>query len=250
MLIDRTSPLPYYAQLEDLLRQKIEQGLWRTGDQIPSEPELCKQFQVSRTVVRQALKDLAYAGLLVREKGRGTFVAEPKIDEGLVQELTGFYQDMQKRGFDTESQVLKQALAPASPKVAGFLQIEPGAMVIEIRRLRFVQSEPHVLVTTYLPYAACPQLLEADLRRQSLYNFIEQHCGLVIDRGRRTIEAVAANSEEAALLQVAEGSPLILINNLSCLADGKPIEYYHAVHRGDRTRFEVELVRRTKNEGS
>ena len=92
--IDKNSPLPYYIQLKEILKGYIENGDWKTGSQIPSEPDLCEIFDISRTVVRQALKELTYEGLLVREKGRGTFVAEPKISEGLIQELTGFYQDM------------------------------------------------------------------------------------------------------------------------------------------------------------
>ncbi|HLE14334.1 MAG TPA: GntR family transcriptional regulator [Anaerolineales bacterium] len=242
--IDKNSPLPYYIQLKEILKGYIENGDWKTGSQIPSEPDLCEIFDISRTVVRQALKELTYEGLLVREKGRGTFVAEPKISEGLIQELTGFYQDMTGRGMRPESQILKQHVVSASARIANSLAIPTGTPVIEIERLRFVNQEPIVLVTTYLPYARCPALVEADLRQRSLYEFIEQECDLYIDRGRRTIEAVPANEYEAQLLQVEEGSPLILLDSVSYLQDGTPVEYYHALHRGDRSRFEVELVRR------
>jgi GntR family transcriptional regulator len=241
--IDKSSPIPYYAQLKDTLREKIERGEWKAGDQIPSEPDLCRLFDVSRTVIRQALKDMAYEGLIVREKGKGTFVAEPKISESLIQKLTGFYQDMLERGHAPYSKVLKQAVIPASPKVANYLSLAPDSPVIEIQRLRFVQDEPIVLVTSYLPYALCPELLQIDLSQRSLYRFIEEECSLFISRGRRVIEAVAANENEAQLLQVAEGAPLVLINSVSYLSDGTPVEYYHAIHRGDRSRFEVELLR-------
>jgi GntR family transcriptional regulator len=200
-------------------------------------------FDVSRTVVRQALKELTYEGLITREKGRGTFVAEPKINEGLFQSLTGFYQDMLARGHQPISRVLKQELIPASRPINDYLKLAPGDQVIEIQRLRFVQDEPIVLVTTYLPYSACPSLLQVDLTHRSLYEYIEEECGLRIARGRRTIEAVAAGEEEAHLLQVEEGAPLILLNSISYLEDGTPIEYYRALHRGDRARFEVALVR-------
>jgi GntR family transcriptional regulator len=241
--IDRSSPIPYYIQLKDTIREKIERGEWKAGDQIPSEPDLCLMFNVSRTVIRQALKDIAYEGLIVREKGKGTFVAEPKISESLIQNLTGFYQDMQDRGHTPVSKVLKQEVIPANPKVAKYLSLAAGALVIEIQRLRFVQGEPIVLVTTYLPYSLCPKLMQIDLTNRSLYKFIEEECNLFISRGQRVIEAVAANDHEAQLLQVPEGAPLILINSVSYLSDGTPIEYYHAIHRGDRSRFEVELLR-------
>ena len=241
--IDKGSPLPYYVQLKEILRGYIENGEWQIGSQIPSEPDLCEVFNISRTVVRQALKELTYEGLLVREKGRGTFVAGPKISERLVQELTGFYQDMAERGNPPVSKVLKQQMIPSSPKVASFLGLPPGTSVIEIERLRFVQNEPIVLVSTYLPYDLCPQLVVTDLTRRSLYEYLETECGQFIARGHRSIEAVQANEYEARLLQVQTGAPLILLDSVSYLEDGTPLEYYHALHRGDRSRFDVELVR-------
>src|SRR5512136_2100411 len=173
-VIDHSSPVPYYAQVKETLRGRIERGDWKPGAQLPGEPELCTMSDVSRTVIRQALTELMYEGLIVRAKGKGTFVAEPKIIEGLAQKLTGFYQDMADRGAPPVSRVLKQQLSPASAKVASFLRLEPGTPVIEIERLRFVKDEPIVLVTTYLPYSRCPELLRADLTRQSLYAFMEQ----------------------------------------------------------------------------
>jgi len=241
--IDRSSPIPYYIQVRDALQMRIQDESWHPGDQIPGEPELCRMFDVSRTVIRQALNDLVYRGLLVRKKGKGTFVAEPKIRESLVQKLTGFHQDMLEQGYTPVTRVLKQGLVPANRKVAAYLTIEEGTEVVEIERLRFVQDEPIQLTTTYLPYRMCPELLQQDLTNQSLYLFLERQCGIKIARGHRSIEAVPANDYEARLLQVKKGAPLIMLNSVSFLSDGTPVEYYHALHRGDRTRFEVELVR-------
>lgn len=241
--IDRNSPVPYYAQVKAALREAIEHGTWKPGDQIPGEPELCRLFDVSRTVIRQALKEMEYANLILRKKGKGTFVAEPKIGESLVQKLTGFYHDMVDRGYTPFTQVLKQEVISASAKVAAYLGHEPGAQVIEIERLRGVENEPIALVTTYLPYTLCAKVADADLSAQSLYAFLETQCGLVIAHGKRTIEAVAATEYEAELLHIEPGAPLVLLDSVSYLDDGTPLEYYHALHRGDRSRFEVELVR-------
>lgn len=241
--VNRNSPIPYYVQVKQTLQEHIDNDDWQPGDQLPGEPELCRMFDVSRTVIRQALKEMEYEGSIVREKGKGTFIAEPKIAESLAQKLTGFFQDMVERGYTPITQVLKQEVVPASPKVATHLSLEPETPVIEIERLRFVQNEPIVLVTTYLPYALCPKILPEDLSRQSLYALLEKEYGLVIVRGRRTLEAVPANEYEARLLQVEKGAPLVLLDSVSYLDDGTPIEYYHALHRGDRSRFEVELIR-------
>ena len=160
--IDRNNPLPYYVQVKEALREHIESGEWPAGHQFPGEPELCVVFDVSRTVIRQALSDLEYEGLIVRKKGKGTFVAEPKIGESLIQKLTGFYQDMIELGHTPVTQVLKQEIVPANAKVAAQLHLKTGTKVIEIERLRFVQDEPIVLVTTYLPYALCRPAAKAD----------------------------------------------------------------------------------------
>jgi GntR family transcriptional regulator len=241
--IDFGSPMPYYVQLMQLLKGKIDGGEWPAGSQLPGEPELCNLYGISRTVVRQALGEMEQQNLIVRRKGKGTFVAAPKVSESLAQKLTGFYSDMVERGYRVATKVLHQRLTPASDKIAAYLQIEPGRPLVDIRRLRFVNEEPIQLVTSYLPYAMCPQVLEVDLAHRSLYDVLENECGLWIARGRRFIEAVTANESEARLLQIESGAPLILLDSVSFLEDGRPVEYYHAVHRGDRSRFEVDLVR-------
>lgn len=241
--IDKGSVIPYYVQLRDILEEQIRGGNWMPGDKLPGEMELCERFEVSRTVVRQALKEMSYAGLIRREKGRGTFVSEPKISSrSLVQSLDGFYQDMADKGFTPVARVLEQGIVPSNPKVAGYLRIEPMSPVIKIVRLRFIEDEPIVLVSSYLPYELCRDVINADLTRQSLYAFLEHQCGLTIGRGRRSIDAVSANESESELLGIEAGSPLLLIDSISFLNDGTPVEYFHGLFRGDRLRFEAEIV--------
>jgi len=176
--IDKSSALPYYVQLKELIRDKIEHGEWKPGDQLPSEPDLCNMFDISRTVIRQALKELTYEGLIYREKGKGTFIAEPKIVERLVSDLTGFFQDMTELGYKPHSRVLKQELITASPKITKLLDLPPVSEVVELTRLRFVDDEPIALVTTYIPYKLCPKVISADFSNQSLYSFLEKEGGL------------------------------------------------------------------------
>jgi GntR family transcriptional regulator len=242
--INRRSPLPFYIQLKQALGEAIDNGVWHAGDRVPSEAALCNMFGVSRTVVRQALNDMSNEGLVVREKGKGTFVAEPKISSSsLVHSLVGFYEDMEERGLAPSTQVLEQKIVPASPKLADTLALETEAPLIKLIRLRFVQDEPIVLVTSYLPYDLCPRLIEADLRQQSLYAFLKREYGLSVARGQRFIDAVVANEQEANLLQTEKGAPLLRLESVSYLEDGRPLEYFHGVWRGDRSRFEVEIDR-------
>ena len=241
--IDRDSYIPFYIQVVDSLTDYIEKSKLPPGEQLPGEVDLCDMFGVSRTVIRQALQVLENKGVIYREKGRGTFVSRPMIREGLFQELTGFYQDMIAKGHRPRSDVLKQAKIKADPKVAAYLNLEPGDLVIQIDRLRYVNHEPIVLVSTYIPYELCPALLDVDLTEQSLYAYLENEQGLFIKRGKRFLEAVLAGQPEADLLQIKPGAPLLQLNSISYLEDGRPVEYFHAVHRGDRSRFETELVR-------
>jgi len=241
--IDRNSPIPYYIQIIHILRQQIEEGNWGPGFHLPGELDLSQIFGVSRTVIRQALAELVNQGLIVRERGRGTFVTKPKIRESLVQRLTGFHHDMVDRGYEPETQVLELEITPASSRVASKLQIPEGEPVLKLTRKRSIEGVPIVLVTTYLPYKLCPGLEKEDFEKQSLYEILERKYGLSIASGRRTVEAVAANEHEAQMLKIGKGAPLILLESISYLEDGIPLEYYHAVHRGDRARFEVELVR-------
>ncbi|MBM2844526.1 MAG: putative GntR family transcriptional regulator [Anaerolineales bacterium] len=244
--IDRSSPLPLYAQVRRGLEARLAGEEWRPGDRIPGEPELCKEYGVSRPVIRQALQELAMEGAIVRRKGLGTFVAEPKVvSRSLVHSLVGFYQDMEQRGLATETSVIEQTLLPAGEKIGGRLRTDVLTPVVKISRVRSVGGHPVVLVSSYLPYALCPGLIQADLRHQSLYAFLEQEYGLRIAAGRREIEAVLASDEEGRLLEVERGAPLLRLESVSYLEGGQPMEYFNGVFL---SRFVVELGRQTNED--
>jgi GntR family transcriptional regulator len=242
--IDRTSSIPLYVQLRDALQEQIDQGSWVPGDQLPGDQELCELYGVSRTVVRQALQELSFQGTIVRHRGRGTFVAEPKISStSLVHSLMGFHEDMVERGLEMRNEILEKVMLPVNPKIAHYLDLEALAPIVKLERLRFVEAEPIVYVTSYLPYDLCPTIMTADLTEQSLYAYLDSECDLRVTRGRRRIEAVALNEPEARLLQVETGAPVIRMESVSYLQDGRPIEYFDALFRGDRSRFELEVAR-------
>jgi len=241
--IDFNSHIPFYGQLMEIIQGKITDKIWKPGSQIPSEMDLCEIYKVSRTVVRQALKELEIAGVIVKRKGVGSFVAKKKISEGLIQKLTGFYQDMVERGLTPVTKVLHQRVIPCPDSVAEYLEVKPGEEVIDIKRLRFINNEPIQLVTTYIPLHICPSLAEVDLTNRSLYEYMEKTCAIKLSRGKRFLESVLATKEEAELLGIKKGAPLLMLDSISYNAAGLVIEYYPALHRGDRSRFEVELVR-------
>lgn len=247
--IDQDDKIPYYLQVKDRLQELIDQQTLKPGDKLPSEVELCEGFGVSRTVIRQALQELEYEGLVRRRKGIGSFVAEPKVVETFVQKLSGFAEDMATQKIETHARVLRNETIPATARVAEYLGLAPETLVVVLERLRFVGQEPVQISTSYMPYSLCRKVLRADFTHQSLYEFLAEH-GFFLVRGYRTIEAVRANEMEASLMEVDIGTPMLMIDSVGYLEDGTPIEYYHAIHRGDRTRFRVELMRTREQRGA
>ena len=240
--IDRASPLPFYFQLKQILLGDLRDRGLAPGDRLPGDHELCGTYEVSRTVVRQALAELETEGVIERVKGRGTFVAPHKTAERLVQSLTGLYEDVAARGSQLRSEVRRLESAPADEQIASLLEVRPGTPVVVLERLRFVDEEPWALATTYLPLDLAPGLLDEDFTEQSLYALLETRYHVTLTHGRRGVEAAVASDDLAAALAIAPGAPVLVLRSTSHAGD-RPVEVFVAYHRGDRSRFEVTLQR-------
>ena len=241
--IDRSSPLPYYHQLKQILVANIEQSELATGDRLPGDHELCATYGISRTVVRQALTELEFEGVIERMKGRGTFVAQRKTPEGLVQSLTGLYEDVAARGGKVRSEVLRCEVVPADAHVAAELELEPGQSVIELERLRYVDEKLWNLTIARVPYDLAPGLEQEDFSDTSLYALLEGKYGVRLMRGRRSVEATSASAAIARSLGIRRGAPVLTLRSVSYGTDDRPVESFVGFHRGDLSRFEVELSR-------
>ncbi|QBI20649.1 UTRA domain-containing protein [Egibacter rhizosphaerae] len=237
--IDRESPLPLYHQLERVLRDAIEQGEYAPGELLPSESEICRRYDVSRSVVRQTLTNLAHAGLVHTERGRGTFVAERKVPEHFVQRTAGLFRDLAGRGFDMQTRVLGQELVELPLAVQEFLGVPRG---LRIERCRLVEGKTMMYVLSYIPEGRCPGLEHDDLDDRSLYEHIEATYGLRVARGRRSVEAAAVDERVADILDVAPGAPVLVLRSQTYADDGRPFEVFEAWHRADRTRFEIDIA--------
>jgi GntR family transcriptional regulator len=241
--IDKASNVPFYQQLKELLRADIIQRKLRSGDRLPGDHELCQEYGVSRPVVRQALSELQYEGVLERIKGRGTFVAPQLTSQSLVQSLTGLHDDVLAMGRTLHSEVRTLKVTAADPDVAGRLEIPAGTAVVVVERLRFVDDEPWVYAISHVSAALAPDLVDQDLREQSLYALLERRYGLRLLRSRRSVEAHVADARLARDLGIPRHGPVLKLINVSFGADNRPVETFIAYHRGDRSRFEVELER-------
>jgi GntR family transcriptional regulator len=235
------APLPKYHLVKEALLGRIIDNTWTPGMLIPSEPELCREFGVSRITVRRAVSELVYEGKLRTVQGKGTFVAEPKLQERFVQRAFGIYEDMERRGLRLTTTILRQEVIPASIEVAARLKIRPGERTHVLVRLRSVQDEKLLVSTTFIPEVLCPGLVNDDLSSGSLYRHLQTKYNLAIARGERSLEAIAAGQWEARLLDIALGSPLLRLDSVAYLANGQAFEYSQTLHRGDRARVEVEF---------
>lgn len=240
-MLDLASPIPLYYQLEAHIEEQIDAGKWKAGDQVPSEAELGEQFQISRTTVRQALGDLVNRGRLTRIQGKGTFVAQPRIQQGLTH-LTGFTQDMQHRGQKPSARILQFEVVSALPQVAKHLKISSGELVILLKRLRLADDEPMALETSYISYQLCSSILQEDLSGASLYQLLRQKLGIFPLRARQQMEAIGCPAAEAKLLSVVKGSPVLHIWRTTFDQNERPFEWVESIYRGDRYVFSVEMI--------
>lgn len=186
-MLDKQSPIPIYIQIEEQLKQQIQQGDFPIGTSIPSERELSERFLVSRMTVRQSITNLVNDGLLYREKGRGTFVASPKVEQPL-NGLTSFTEDMESRGMVPSSKLIGFDILEPESDVAQELRLGEGDQVYFVERIRFADDKPMAIERTYLPVKQFPDLTEKSFQG-SLYAVIENKQQLKISHATQRMEA-------------------------------------------------------------
>ncbi len=240
--IDRNSPVPFYFQLRKILEQEVRANRWAPGDRLPSEPEICRHFDVSRTTVRQALAELDAEGVIRREKGRGTFVAQHAPELWFLQSSQGFFQEAARKGHHVRSRVLRREVGELPYFAAEALGLPAGAPGVLLERLRWVDERAVMYVVSYLVERLAPAVMEAELAAGSLYAALAESAGLNVAGGRRIVEAVVAEGELAQLLELETGAPLLYVESVAWDDSGELFEFYRAWHRADRTKIEVQVV--------
>ncbi len=233
-------PVPLYIQIREALTERIHSGEWTPGTRLPAERELCAEFGTSRMTVRQALGDLVANGLLTRQQGNGTFVAEPKIDTPAIP-LQSFTVTMDRQGLAPGAKLIECKTISTTRELARLLKLKLGERVYRIVRLRTGNKQPIALEYSHFPARLCPGLDKFDLERRSIYRILEKEFNLVLVRADQTLEPTIARRFEAELLKVQEGAPLMLWERVSFTTDGTAVEYAKDLYRGDRTRFRLNL---------
>jgi GntR family transcriptional regulator len=211
------------------------------GEAIPSERQLSADFGVSRLTLRAAVDDLVREGYLVRRRGAGTFVGEPKIAQELT--MTSFTEDMRRRGMTPGSRTLELKVVQAGARLGRILRVSPSEPVMVAKRLRLADRETMAMETLHVPERLVPGLSAKELEQRSFYELLEDRYGIVIVGGTQTIEPTVTNEDESAALGVPLHSPAFLFERVTHAGDGEIIEYVSSLYRGDRYRLVTDLSR-------
>lgn len=231
--VDRDSKLPFYQQLYEILRGKIQRGEWQPGDLIPTESDLIESYQVSRNTVRQVLDMLANEGMIYRQRGRGSFVAHPTLEQSMTR-IVSFTEDMGQRGFNPGTQVLSASLIPADNDIAEKLNIPPGEQLACLRRLRLADGEPMSIEASFLVHRYCPGVLQHDYASQPLRAVLDKDYGIRITSAKQVIQAMLAPDDLADLLAINPNTALLFIERVSYSQGVTPVEFLRIYYRADR----------------
>jgi len=238
VVVSRASGVPLHLQIRRALQEDIASGRLPPGSRLLTEAEYAGQYQVSIAPVRQALLDLAAAGLITRHKGRGTFVRDTPVEEE-VDLLTSFTEGLRRRGVPFRMQVLDHASVPATPEVSRALGIRPGSKVIRLRRLAWIADEPGALVDAWLPAQPFGRLIDyGDFDSgRSLYATLEADFGVRLGMARSRLEIARPTEEEARLLSLSESTPILRVASVTQDSVGRVVEAAWVTYRADRFVF-------------
>ena len=233
--LDRTSPVPLWAQLLTDLRARVANGEF--DDRFPTDEELRQEYEVSRQTVREAARRLQVEGVIVRERGRGSSLAGSSLEQPL-HALYSLAHTAQDLGLREHSEVLVLRIEPAGD-AAGPLELDPDADAVFVERLRYVGDEPMSLHRSWLPADRTAGLLDAHLRTGSLYDALATCCGVRVTGGREWIRPAIPDAAMRRLLHLGAKGAVLVVERLAT-AGGTPVEWRRSVIRGDRYVFRAD----------
>jgi GntR family transcriptional regulator len=231
------SYVPRYREIEQALRARI--AALKPGDPLPSDAALCREFGVSRMTARNAVGRLAEEGLITREPGRGSFVAVPQSHRW-ANSLMSFSDEMRRQGRVPRSRLLRRELRPARPDEIRDLRLGDGEPVVALVRIRMADDVPIAVEAVALHGRCAAVVMAADLETGSLHEAL-RGAGFVPARGRATLAAGAASAEDAQLLGVAPGTPLLVERRVIVDLRGRPLESTESRYPADRYALDVDF---------
>lgn len=235
-----SSDIPLYSQLVSIVKRNITAGTLNPGDLLPSEAELCKTFNISRSTVRQAIGSLETDGLVVRKQGRGTFVAEPKMRRK-TENVYSFTSEISSMGLTPSSTLVEFEIITPTPDIVKVLELNvPDSTVYRFTRIRNVNEEPLILETSFYPQYIYPKLTRELLKTHSFYSLLVE-VGIVPASAVDSYEAVIMGREEAELLECKPGSSAFFVQRRTRNETGMIYEYTQSLIRADRVTLDILL---------
>jgi len=234
--------IPRHSQISQWLRGQIEKGVYEPEEKLPSENELAKKFDVSRVTIRRALQSLENEEIIYRCQGLGSFVSDKRTPHNLVR-LTDFNEDMAKAGLNASSKVHEFKILESPDWLLGPLQIEEGTKVMQIDRLRLADENPIAFDSTWLPILYGQLLTMEKLGTSTIYKILEEEYDITITRGTYRFTAEVADENLAAELEIAKGSPLLMIERSTFTIGNKPVYFQRRYYRNDKVMYEMTLER-------
>jgi GntR family transcriptional regulator len=237
----RGRPVPLWYQIETDVKAKITSGEFTPGSRLPSELELCEAYGVSRITVRHAIANLVAQGLVVLNRGKGTYARDTTLTAGVRAATTSFTEEMHLLGRSASSRVLSLGISAATGSIASSLGLRSGQPVVVIKRLRLGDGEIVGLQTAHIPAHLVPGLETADLENESLYGVLEERYGIVAVDAVETFRVRRATAEEAELLRIEGDDSVFSVSRVASSRTG-PFEAVDSAMRGDR--YQVRLFLR------
>ena len=232
--------IPVYYRLEKFLRDQILTGALKPGDAIPPESQLAQQFSTSRMTVRQALSRLVFEGLVVRHRGRGSFVAEPRLEHTKV--WLSFEEEMRARGAHPTIKLLDMRTEPAEGNVAENLRLAEGAPVVVLERQRFVDGQVVGYEIRYLPEKIGKALTRDEISSQPLVPAVRRILGKPRTRLSLRVMSSLVRRKEAKILETRVGAPVLVREHIWYVDPEGPVQYGKSVFRGDRYEMDLEFT--------
>ncbi len=229
---------PLYRQVRDVLVRRISEGVWKSGEVLPSEMEIAADLGVSQGTARKALDEMELENLIVRHQGRGTFVARHD-DARILFQFFKLIPDSGEKQFP-DSRILAIDVRAASPAAARILKLRAGSRVVCIERIRSLAGKICIVESITLPNALFPGAEKLELPN-NLYELYRSRFGVTIGRATERLKAVAATRREAKHLGLATGAPLLSIDRTAFALDGRPVEWRVSLCRTDRLHYLSDL---------
>lgn len=239
--LDRDSALPLWAQLHDDLHARLQAGEF--GAAFPGELALAEQYEVSRQTVREAMRRLRQAGLVVAGRGRRPRLAQDVAIEAPLGAIYSLFASVEQAGLEQRS-IVRALDVHADGVVAARLGLEESTPLLRLERLRLAGGAPLALDRVWLPASIAGPLLEADFTHTSLYAELADRCGVRLTGGTEHLHAVVPTDTERRLLGLDGSTAVLVIDRLGC-AHGRPVEWRHTLVRGDRFSVRAEFSART-----